>query len=80
MSRTEEEYNFINNLYLDIKHKYETLTYDYKLLKEDFDILNEEYISISQFIKDVVVSDNEGDNDDKKEKDDNLNSSNILNS
>ena len=75
MSRTEEEYNFLNTLYLDIKHKYETLTHNHELLKEDFDVLNDEYIKLSQFVKEVALSDN-----DEDDKDDNLNNSNILNS
>jgi hypothetical protein len=75
MSRTEEEYNFLNTLYLDIKHKYETLTHSHELLKEDFDVLNDEYIKLSQFVKEVALSDN-----DEDDKDDNLNNSNILNS
>jgi len=81
MSRTEEEYNFLNGLYLDIKHKYETLTHDYKLLKEDFDILNDEYISVSQFIKEIGGCDGDEKEDEKEdEKGDNLNKSDILNS
>ena len=55
---TQEEYDLLNRLYLDHKHKYETSNYVYSILKKEYDELEQEYNKLFdnfQYIADIVV-------------------------
>ena len=47
---TQEEYDLLNRLYLDHKHKYETSNYVYSILKKEYDELEQEYNKLFQFL------------------------------
>ena len=55
---TQEEYDLLNRLYLDHKHKYETSNFEYIALKKEYNELEEEYNKLFdnfQYIADIVV-------------------------